>query len=62
MIKSIRGRLQAWYALVLLTVVGTFAGILLVQVRQARFWTSIRQLQSGAMYLDAQLRGFPFPN
>jgi len=59
MIKSIRGRLQAWYALVLLTVVGTFAGVLFVQVRQARFQDIDRQLQAGVMYLDVNLRRFP---
>lgn len=34
--KSMRGRLQLWYAGVLLTVVAGFAGLLYYRVRQAR--------------------------
>ena len=36
MFRSIRGRLQLWYAVVLLTVVGGFAGLLFYRVREAR--------------------------
>lgn len=57
--KSLRGRLQAWYALVLACVVGGFAGMLYVQMRAARFQEIDARLESSAHYLDALLRRFP---
>lgn len=59
MFKSIRWRLQLWYALVLLAVVGGFAGILLFQVRAARFRDVDHGLDASIHYLDAALRRFP---
>src|SRR5262249_52715130 len=57
--KSIRWRLQVWYAVVLTAVVAGFAGILFFQVRAARFQEIDAQLEAGALYLEAARRGFP---
>ncbi len=57
--KSLRWRLQAWYALVLVGVVGGFAAILYFQVRAARLRALDAELESAAQYLDANLRRFP---
>jgi heavy metal sensor kinase len=57
--RSIRWRLQGWYALVLLAVVGGFAGILYYRVRAARLQEVDAALEAGARYLDAHLRRFP---
>src|SRR5438067_1642969 len=57
--SSIRWRLQLWYALVLLAVVGGLAGILYVRVRAARFQEVDGALETAALYLDANLRRFP---
>lgn len=57
--RSIRGRLQAWYALVLLAVVAGFAGILFFQLRAARFHEIDAGLTSAAQYLEVGLRRFP---
>jgi two-component system OmpR family sensor kinase len=59
MARSIRWRLQAWYALVLLVVVTGFAGFLFYRVRAARFQEIDGGLEAGAQYLDAILRRLP---
>lgn len=61
MSKSIRRRLQAWYALVLLATIGGFAVILYVRARTAKFEQIDTRLQSAALVLDATLRSRP-PN
>src|SRR5262249_8476029 len=57
--RSIRGRLQVWYALVLLAVGAGVAGIPYYQARAARFQEIDAALESAAAYLDANLRRFP---
>jgi two-component system, OmpR family, sensor kinase len=59
MLRSIRWRLQFWYALVLLAVIGGFAGILLYQVRAARFREVDHGLDASIHYLDTSLRRLP---
>ena len=59
MSRSIRGRLQAWYAAVLLAVVAGFAGLLYAQTRAARLQEIDAGLEAAALYLDGQLRRFP---
>ncbi len=59
MIKSLRWRLQGWYAIVLLAVVGGFAALLYAQVRSARFQEIDATLTADALYLDTNLRRFP---
>src|SRR2546423_6442005 len=59
MIRSLRGRLLAWYAFVLLTAIGGFAGILYSLTRAARFEQVDTRLVSAAEYLDAVLRSLP---
>src|SRR5262249_15331673 len=57
--SSLRLRLQAWYALVLLTVVITFAGILYYQVSAARWREIDGGLEAAATNLETQLQRFP---
>src|SRR5438270_6525014 len=57
--RSIRWRLQAWYALVLLAVVVGFAAILYGEARAARFREVDSSLEAAARYLDVNLRRFP---
>jgi len=59
MLKSIRWRLQLWYALVLLVVIGGFASILLYEVRAARFREVDHGLDASIHYLDTSLRRLP---
>src|SRR5262249_51855459 len=59
MARSIRWRLQAWYALVLLAVVAGFAAILYSEVRTARLREVDAGLTAAAIYLDVNLRRFP---
>ena len=59
MLKSIRWRLQLWYALVLLVVIGGFAGILLYEVRAARFREVDHGLDASIHYMDTSLRRLP---
>ncbi len=59
MVKSIRGRLQLWYALVLILVISGFAGILYFRARAAVYREIDAQLEGSAQYLEATLRGFP---
>src|SRR5712691_8840382 len=57
--RSLRWRVQAWYAAVLLLVIAGFAGFLYQRVREARFREIDTKLNSGAKFLDANLRAFP---
>jgi heavy metal sensor kinase len=59
MIRSLRWRLQAWYALVLFGVVAGFAAILYYRVYEARLQAIDRRLEAWGQYLDATLRSFP---
>src|SRR5947208_2963861 len=57
--RSLRWRLQGWYAVVLLAVVGGFATLLYAQVRAARFQEIDAALTADALYLDTNLRRLP---
>ena len=57
--RSLRWRLQGWYAIVLLAVVGGFATLLYAQVRSARFQEIDSALTADARHLDTNLRRFP---
>jgi heavy metal sensor kinase len=59
MTRSIRWRLQGWYAVVLLLVVSGFAGLLYSLVHAALFQEIDAGLVAAAHYLDAHLRRFP---
>jgi heavy metal sensor kinase len=59
MTRSLRWRLQGWYAVVLLAVVGGFATLLYVQVRSSRLQEIDAALTADALYLDTNLRRFP---
>jgi two-component system OmpR family sensor kinase len=59
--KSIRGRLQLWYAAVLLVVVAGFAGLLFYRVREARLRDVDSRLETAILYLDVNLRRLPPP-
>src|SRR5256885_16111034 len=59
MFRSIRWRLQLWYAAVLLTVIVSFTALLYYQARAARLQQIDAQLLAAARYLDATLRAFP---
>ncbi len=59
MLNSIRARLLAWYAIVLVGVIGGFAGVLYYQVRAYRLDQVDERLTSAARYLDATLRVLP---
>jgi two-component system, OmpR family, sensor kinase len=59
MFRSIRWRLQLWYAAVLLTVIVSFTGLLYYQARASRLQQIDAQLLAAARYLDATLRAFP---
>ena len=59
MVKSIRWRLQLWYAAVLTGVVGGFAVFLYYEVQSSRFHEVDAELLAAANYLDTTLRAFP---
>ena len=59
MFKSIRLRLQVWYGLMLLAVIGGFAAALYFQVRLNHMRTLDARLESAANYLQATLRALP---
>src|SRR5262245_35190587 len=59
MFRSIRWRLQLWYAAVLLAVIVSLTGLLYYPARAARLHQIAAQLRSAARYLDANLRAFP---
>ena len=59
MVRSIRGRLQLWYALILLAAIAGFGGLLYYSERAARLGEIDRHLVAATNYLDAGLRGFP---
>ena len=56
--RSLRWRLQAWQALILLAVVSGFGTSLYLQVRRARFDEIDAELLSGARVLEGVLRTF----
>jgi heavy metal sensor kinase len=56
MIRSMRWRLLAWYAVVLVAVIGGFAVLLYAQARRARFQQIDEQLASAVEYFDATLK------
>ncbi len=60
--RSIRWRLQLWYAGVLAAVIAGFAGLLFYQVRTARFQEVDSELASAVHFLDANLRRFRPPD
>jgi heavy metal sensor kinase len=57
--RSIRLRLQLWYAAVLIAVVVGFAGLLYLQVRAVRLREADAQLRAAISYIEATLRSFP---
>jgi two-component system, OmpR family, sensor kinase len=57
--RSIRWRLQLWYAAVLQAVVAGFACLLYYQVSAARYREVDAGLEAAAQYLEAMLRRFP---
>ena len=57
--RSIRWRLQLWYALVLAGTLAGFALILYERARAARLRETDAALESAARYLDLNLRRFP---
>ncbi len=59
MVKSLRLRLQIWYAAVLVIVIGGFAAVLYIQVDRDRMRAIDARLQSAVTYLQATLRGIP---
>jgi len=59
MARSLRWRLQFWYAVVLTAVVGGFAIILFLEVRAARSREIDADLSAAANYIDSSLRSWP---
>src|SRR5437763_14337081 len=59
MVRSIRWRLQAWYAAVLVAVTATAAGVTYAQSRTAKFDQTDTRRRAGVAALDALLRIFP---
>jgi two-component system, OmpR family, sensor kinase len=59
--RSLRWRLQGWYAIVLLAVIGGFATLQYIEVRTVRFHDIDAALTGDALYLDNTLRRFPPP-
>ncbi len=59
MVRSIRARLQIWYAIVLVVVIGGFAGVLYYQVRTDRLRRIDARLEAAVRYLEATVRSLP---
>jgi len=59
MVRSLRLRLQIWYAVVLVAVVGTMAAALYVQVRHNRLRAIDARLEAAASFLEGTVRGLP---
>lgn len=57
--RSIRARVQIWYAIVLLAVIGGFGGVLLYQVRANRLGQIDERLEAATRYLEAAVRTLP---
>jgi HAMP domain-containing protein len=57
--RSIRLRLQIWYAAVLVAVIGGFAGLVYYQARGQRMRAIDARLETAATYLEATVRGWP---
>jgi len=58
-LKSLRWRIQAWHALILLVVVASFGGGLFLEARRSRFEQIDADLLSGARVLEGVLRAVP---
>src|SRR5262245_44170539 len=61
MFRSLRWRLQAWHALILILVIAGFGSVLYLTVRKARFDEIDAELQAAARVLEGSLRNFPRP-
>lgn len=61
MAKSLRWRLQAWHALILLLVIAGFGSVLFVEVRRNRMDEIDAELLGAARVLEGSLRGLPHP-
>ncbi|HTU19414.1 MAG TPA: ATP-binding protein [Gemmataceae bacterium] len=59
--RSIRGRLQAWYGLVLAAAIAGYASYLYLQAHAARLQEVDTRLEAAVNYLDVNLRRFPLP-
>ncbi|MGP0064412.1 MAG: sensor histidine kinase [Isosphaeraceae bacterium] len=59
MFRSLRWRLQAWHALILLLVVAGFGGVLYAEMRRSRFDEIDAELLSAARVLEGVLRALP---
>ncbi len=59
MVKSIRLRMQIWYALVLAAVIASFAAVVYLRAHQAVLQRADAQLLAATRYLEATLRSFP---
>jgi two-component system, OmpR family, sensor kinase len=59
--KSLRWRLQAWHALILLLAVAGFGSVLYFEVRKARYDEIDAELLAAARTLDGVLRAIPRP-
>ncbi|MFO0959504.1 MAG: hypothetical protein U0800_19060 [Isosphaeraceae bacterium] len=59
MVRSLRWRLQAWHALILLLVVAGFGAAFYFQARRARFDEIDAELLAGARVLEGVLRSIP---
>ncbi|MGE3817828.1 MAG: sensor histidine kinase [Isosphaeraceae bacterium] len=59
MFKSLRWRIQAWHALILLLVISAFGGGLYLQTSRARFSQIDAELLAGARVLEGVLRTVP---
>src|SRR5260221_6307232 len=59
MVKSIRLRLQLWYACVLVAVVAGFAVVLYLEVRAARVRDLDAELEVAAAHVETELRPIP---
>ncbi len=61
MFKSLRWRLQAWHALILLLAVAGFGTVLYLEISKARYDEIDVELLSAARTLDGAMRGTPRP-
>src|SRR5262245_55509931 len=61
MIRSLRWRLQAWQALILLLAIAGFGSVLYLEIRRARFDEIDAELIAAARVLEGSLRALPPP-
>lgn len=59
MARSLRRRLQVWYALVLCTIIAAFAAVMYRQARATALERADLQLAGGLRYLEGALQSFP---